>query len=143
MKQIDFREGLLEKQNKELIKSPYHNITMEKKNISLTIGERLAMLRNMDDLKGSLEASMLARHDVDALSVKKEEWESAGLVKTPQEGGNEAWQWKDEGSEKEMELSQSTIDFVLAKLNKKDKDGEFTLSPDDLQATSLYAKIKE
>ena len=63
----------------KIIKSPYHNIKMEKKNISLTIGERLAMLRLMDDLKGSLEASTLARHDVDAISVKKEEWESAGL----------------------------------------------------------------
>ena len=127
----------------KIIKSPYHNIKMEKKNISLTIGERLAMLRLMDDLKGSLEASTLARHDVDAISVKKEEWESAGLVKTPQAEGKEAWTWKDEGSEKEMEINKSTIDFVLGKLNAKDKAGEFTLSHDDAQAMSLFAKIKE
>lgn len=112
------------------------------KELQLTIGERIAAAKLFDEFKGSITQLAAVMDDIKGISITKEEWEKAGLVKTPtNEGKDESWTWEDEGSEKAFAFSQEAIDYLNAKIKEKSEANELTLSPEHKALVTLNKKL--
>lgn len=137
-------------QKKTFINSKRFNIMAE---YSLTLGERLAAKGLFDSFKGSTTALAAVIDDVKAILITQAEWDTANLVKTPtdeeikklREAGNneniqQAFQWKEEGSEKVVALSQEGASYLTGKIKEKNDAGEFGFA--DVAVISLSEKLK-
>lgn len=113
------------------------------KELNLPISERLACIRLFDEFKGNVSGLAGLIDDIKLVSVKPEEWEAAKLVKTPiapEQGGGENLQWKDEGSEKVISLSEETVAYLKSKIKEKSDANELTLQ--DAPMISLNSKLQ-
>ena len=108
------------------------------KNITLTIGERLAALKIFDAFKGSVTELVTIMDDVKALVITPEEWEKANRVVTKTEVG-EQWKWDEavESTWKEIELQAASVSYLLKSITEKT---DVTIA--DIALISLSNKLK-
>ena len=117
--------------------------------VSFTISERIEALKILNDFKGNLELLNVVLKDVDKFTVLDEEWEGAerkcvidGKVITKSELDemmdkareekdekmlSKTYQltWSDEkGGEKEIELSDKTVTYLLEKVKERNDKGD-------------------
>lgn len=120
---------------------------MASKEIQLTIGERLAVLSLFKDFKGNLPQVVAISEDIKAIiggtpstqGISDADWEKAGMTKTG-DGEQTLFNWKEEGSERAITLSQEAVDYLLGKIKTKSEAGEFTLA--DKIVADIEGKLK-
>ncbi len=127
------------------IKSPYY-IRMSTKEVTLTIGERLATAKILNAFKGDITQLALFLDDIKKIAMTEEEWTNAKLTKTPindAEGnptGKEQWNWEDtEAQEKVITLDGETILYVLNQIKTKNDNKEITI--EDVPLITLQKKL--
>ena len=111
-------------------------MTEATKKVTLTIGERFALLKPqgglLNEYKGTTDGLAFVLEDAKVLSITEADWKAANLVKTPIMEGDkqvgESLKWDDVGSDKEVELSGYTVEWVLAQIKAKDDKGEITIA---------------
>lgn len=119
---------------------------MSTKTVTLSLGERLAATKIFDAFKGGLSTLSALLDDVKKVIISPDEWEKAGLVKTPQLGvdgkptGQESWSWKEDGNEKTIELEKESVDYLLESIKAKSEAKELTIG--DINIVSLEKKLK-
>lgn len=111
------------------------------KTITLTIGERMAIIRILDGFKGSITALSAVLDDVKKIGIQPEEWDAAGRTITKTDAG-EQWKWNetDEKTWKEIVLEQETVDYIKKDIKEKSDKGEITIS--DTALVSLNKKLE-
>lgn len=115
------------------------------KEISLTLGERLAAVRIFDSFKGSTSLLAMLLEDVKKFVITKEEWENAHLVKTPnldaqgEPTGSESWKWDDEAAEKKITIESDVLEYLKTEIKKKSEAKEITLA--DVALVTLEKKL--
>ena len=110
------------------------------KEITLTISERVPLIKILNDFKGNLSTLSLVLEDIKKVAITPAEWEKAGLVKNDAGEGKETWLWKDEEDTfKTVEFNQEVIDFVLESIKSKEDSKEITLA--DIALISLKDKL--
>lgn len=110
--------------------------------ISLNVSERVFALRLLNDFKGSLEKLAPILEDIQKFSITDEDWQSVERKIVKLADDSEQWNWNDEKAEpKEMEIGNGTVDYLKDTIEKKSKDGEFTLK--DKAALSLKEKLEK
>lgn len=119
---------------------------MATKTIELSISERVAASKIINDFKGNITTLALLVDDVKKIAITDEEWVEAELVKTPildkdgQPTGNDNWQWKDkEGAEKSIELDTAIVTFLTDEIKKKSDANEITIG--DVALIGLNKKL--
>lgn len=112
------------------------------KTLSLTVSERMAAVKILNEYKGSLTGLSVLLDDVKKFVISDKEWAQAELVKTPSaDGQSETWSWKDEKAQpKTIVAGAETIDFLNDYLKKGDEEKKFTLA--DTALISLAGKLK-
>lgn len=117
------------------IKGSKTKITLEQyltpmtKELNLTLGERAECVKMFDEFKGNVTTLASIIDDIKAVSIKKEEWDTVpSLVKTPQADGSVNWFWEDAGTEKPVVISDSTCDYLKAKIKEKSEANQLDLS---------------
>ena len=108
------------------------------KNITLTIGERLAALKIFDAFKGSVTELVTIMDDVKALVITPEDWEKAKRVIT-KTGTGEQWKWDEavEATWKEVTLQAASVSYLLKSITEKT---DVTIA--DIALISLSNKLK-
>src|SRR3990167_9827930 len=110
------------------------------KTLDLNISERVFALGILNDFKGNLETMAVLVKDVPQISISNEDWETAGKTETKNADGSVSWQWNDEkGGLKTVEVDKKTIDYILRKIQEKNKSGEFSFR--DKAVISLNEKL--
>lgn len=110
------------------------------KTISLNVSERLFAITILNTFKGSLSDLAVILEDIKQFPLLEDEWEKAER-KTTQVGQETLTQWNDEkGGEKEINLQNETIDYLMETIKEKDKKKEFGLV--NRAAITLFEKIK-
>ena len=119
------------------------------KKINLTIGERYAALKIFDAFKGSLTEMAAIIDDVKALTITVDEWTKAKRMFLDKNGKElvepvdstqvASLAWQEEGSERNIELDQSSIDYIKKAIKEKSEKNEFTLA--DVAFISLNKKL--
>lgn len=106
------------------------------KTVTLNISNRFKILQILDGFKGSMDKLAKILDDAKLLSISEAEWEQAARTKTPfmQDGKpSESWAWDNEkGPKIEVELNDTTVEFVRNFIKEKDTAGELTLADKDL-----------
>lgn len=122
------------------------------KNVSLTIGERVAAIGILNDGKFSNSQLAVVLGDIKNIAITPEEWQEAHLTKTPtdeevaalsqEERANvrQTWKW-DETIVKAIEIGQETVDFLHAEIKRKGDASELTIA--DSALLSLDTKITQ
>lgn len=111
------------------------------KTINMTITERVLAMRLMNESKASIETLAFFLEDVKKLTVTEEEWTLAERVKTENpEDHTITWNWNDTIVMKDVELAQQTVDALLAKIQEKSENKEFTLQ--DVAVVEFSNKLK-
>lgn len=110
------------------------------KQLSLTLGERLASIKVLNELKMNTSDLAVVLEDVKKFSITEEDWAAANLVKTPAENGTETWKWDENAPEKEIEIDSTTARLIEKSLQEKSDKNEFTIA--DVGAMKLLAKLK-
>ena len=117
------------------------------KKVTLTLGERVEMAKILNAFKGELTQLSTLLDDIKNIAITEEEWKNANLVKTPvmsPEGeptDKEQWNWTDgEEQLKEMDLSDSTVNYLNSEIQKKSDAKEITLA--DTALITLQPKLK-
>ena len=123
---------------------------MTKKTVSLSLGERLQAIATLNQFKGNVDAQAYVFDDSKGLSITEDEFKAADMVKTPsdedfaklsaeeQKTTNRNLVWNDEKAIKDVELHQSTIDFIVAFVKEKNDIGVDFAS---IKLASLYKKL--
>lgn len=136
---------------KRKINSPYFKIKLNKhimatKTVDLSISERVAASKIINDFKGNITTLALLVDDVKKIAITDEEWVEAELVKTPildaeqNPTGNDNWQWKDkDGAEKSIELDTAIVTFLTDEIKKKSDANEITIG--DVALIGLNKKL--
>lgn len=110
------------------------------KTLSLNISERLAALSILNNFKGNLDTLATVLEDIRKFTITEEEWTKADK-KEVTSGDNTTWTWdNDKGGPKEIEIAIETRDVILKDIEKRDKDGEFTLQ--DRPYITLLEKLR-
>jgi hypothetical protein len=110
------------------------------KELSLNLSERLSGVKLLNEFKGGLDVLAVLLEDVKKISIKEEEWAAAELKKTKNADETETWNWKDEGSEKALDLQAETLKYLSEKIKAKSDAGELSLS--DSAMLALDKKLK-
>lgn len=105
----------------------------------LTIGERAAALRILDAFHGGLNLMRVLLEDIKLLAISQKEWEEAKLVKTPNPGGGEQWNWDEELVKKDVTLQPETVAFLKSEITRKSEANELTLA--DVALSTLEKKL--
>lgn len=113
--------------------------------MKFTISERVRLIAMLNEYKGNLDTLAIVMDDLKKIRITEEEWTKAEMRKETikNEKGEEVEQlrWNDEkGVEKEIDLDKDTLKFLKAKIEEKDKAGEFTIQ--DLILVSISNKLK-
>jgi hypothetical protein len=128
----------------------YLHKTMTKE-LSLNISERLAARAIFDSFQGNIKTTEAIIEDRAKVGVAPEEWTKAGLKKTPTDEEiallspedkktvQQAWNWTDEGSEKEVTLSSEAVEYLIKTINEKSEAGQLTVR--DSGAVGLSNKL--
>lgn len=110
------------------------------KNVSLTIGERVAAISLLNEGKFNNATLAVVLDDIKKIAVTPEDWAGANLVKTPTDeqvslmtqeeraATNQTWKWNDDAAMKEVELGQETIDFLHNEIKRKGDALELSIS---------------
>ena len=108
------------------------------KNITLTIGERLAALKIFDAFKGSISELSTIMDDVKQLVITPEDWTAANRVVTKTDGG-EQWKWDEtvKSTWKNIKLEQASVGYLVKTIKEK---ADVTIA--DIALISLNNKIK-
>ena len=119
--------------------------------ITVTIGERLAALGLLNAGKFNNSTLAVVLDDIKKIVITEEEWEKAGLVKTPSDASvaemtpeerakvSRTWNWNEVGMEKEVELGKETLDALRQMIDEKSEAKELTIA--DGALISLQAKL--
>lgn len=136
-------------QNAKKIISPYFQFKqkhMSTKTVDLTISERFATTKIINEFKGNLTQLSTLLDDVKKIAITEEEWKAANLVKTQLTDnagnltGQENLQWEDlEGQEKTIELDAATITYLTDEIKKRSDANEITVG--DVALISLNKKL--
>ena len=114
---------------------------MANKKIILTISERLASLEILNAFKGNLQTMAVILEDIKQFPISDEEWKKAERKET-KVGAETQWFWDDDkGDKKEIELQESTVDYLKNVIKEKDEKGEITLSSIDRALATLNKKL--
>lgn len=111
------------------------------KELNLTIGERVMVAKLFDEMakETNLETLSLLIDEMKKVAMTPAEWEAAKLVKTPHPDGSESWKWEDEGSGKDFELQDKTVDLLKARIKAKNDANQFSMT--DVAAITLNNKL--
>lgn len=116
------------------------------KEISLTISERVALVKILNSFKGDLSVLAKLLDDMKKVAITPEEWEKAELKKTPilddkgNPTGQESWAWQDkEEFNKTVELDSETTLYVQNDIKDKESKKEITMS--DVALITLKTKL--
>lgn len=90
------------------------------------------MLNLFNEFKGSLSQMTSIFDDVKSNIITDEEWDAAGLVKTPKEDGTETWNWNDKDTEKEISLSDDGAKYLTDTITAKSNAETLTLADKNL-----------
>lgn len=119
---------------------------MSTKTIELSISERVAASKIINDFKGNITQLSTLLDDIKKIAITEAEWEAAGLVKTPildkdsQPTGQDQWNWTDhEGAEKSIELDTDTVTYLTNDIKKRSDANEITIG--DVALISLNKKL--
>ena len=108
---------------------------MTTKAINLNISERLFTLTVLNAFKGDLDKLAVVLEDIKQLPIEDAEWEKAERIIEASQ-----WRWNDEKCGlKIVALHCETMKYLLDTIDKKNKDGEFTLQ--DRAVISLQDKL--
>ncbi len=109
--------------------------------VKLTIGERFVLNKILNERGNNLTFISLksALKVSDKSKVSEEELKTAGYGPNKKDSRNT---WKDEGSEKEMELSQDEKKLLIECFDKRDKEAKYSIVEGKF-AINLVEKIKE
>ena len=111
------------------------------KEITFTIGERLAAIGILNAFKGDLSQLVVLMDDIKKFAISETEWKVADLKKTPTGDGKETWQWTDtEKQAKKIELATETAAYILAQIKEKSDKKELTLA--DAALLTLKKKLE-
>lgn len=110
------------------------------KELTLTISERVACAKLFDEFKGNITTLAGLIDDIKTIAVTPEEWTAANLVKTPNGDGTEKWNWKDEGSDKKLTLSDGTCEYLKGKIKEKSDANQLGLQ--DQAVLALNNKLQ-
>ena len=122
------------------------------KTVNLTIGERVAALKLFDAFKGSISQLSTLLEDVKQFTVSDEEWETAGLVKTPtvdgqgNPDGRENWKWNEVDKDgkpltKEITLQEASLKYLKDDIQRLSDANEITIA--DVALVGLQKKLSE
>lgn len=119
---------------------------MSTKTVELTISERVAASKIINEFKGTLTQLATLLDDTKKIAISEEEWAGAGLVKTPildTEGnptGSDKWNWNDlPENDKGIELDADTVSFLTGDIKKKSDENLITIG--DVALISLNKKL--
>lgn len=107
---------------------------MTTKEITLSISERVAVSKILNDFKGSITQLAIFLDDIKKIAITEEEWTAASLTKTPikdehgEDTGREQWNWKDEEDQlKTIELDGETVNYITGEIKKRSDANEITV----------------
>lgn len=108
-------------------------MSTEFKKMGLSISERVFAIRIINEYKGTLELLAFLLEDIKKISITDEDWEKAEkkVDSSVDERGRNTitWTWNDEkAGEKEVELSKDTVTYLVDQIDKRNKNGEFTIN---------------
>ncbi len=117
---------------------------MTTKTISLNVSERVSALGILNAFKGSLEKLAFILDDVKLLVISEEEWTKADRKiepsPTPEDPARITYTWDNEkGGEKEVALSEVSVEFLRTTIKERDDKGEFGLG--DKAFIELHKKL--
>ena len=114
--------------------------------LTLNISERLYAIALLNQFKGSLEVLVDAIEDTKNFRMTDEDWKKADRQVTNEKDGSgqpvTSWTWDDEkGGDKDIEVTESVRDYLVAKMKEANDKGEFTFK--DRAAITLSEKLKK
>lgn len=107
--------------------------------LEITIAERIAAMRLFDEFKGTLSQTAAILDDVRALAVKNDKWEKVNLRKTQNPDGSVTWNWDDEGSEENINMSPEGVSYLKDAVTKRSDNNEIGLA--DKALITLMSKL--
>lgn len=110
------------------------------KTLNLNITERTMALRLINETKASIETLAYFLDDAKNLAVSDEEWTAAKRVITTNDDKSVTWNWDDTVVLNDVELAQQTVDALIAKIQEKSSNNEFTLA--DSAVVEFDKKLK-
>ena len=116
------------------------------KKIQLNLSERLFAIGLMNDFKGPHETLAFILEDIKQYAIEDKEWKKGERIvnKGKNEKGEpvESWAWNDEkGGNKEIEINDKVLEYLVDVIETKNKVGEFTLQ--DKAVITLNKKLVE
>ena len=112
------------------------------KNIKLGAGERIYTLNLLNDFKGGIVNLGLALEDIKKIGLTEEERKEIEYKVVNNGEGKTSLTWNPSKSKDvELELNESTLQYVFNFLKSKDEKGEFTLA--DIGIIELKNKLKK
>lgn len=111
------------------------------KEITLSLGERLASIKILNEFKGELSVLAVILEDIKKINITEEEWTNADLKKEKNPDGTETWKWQDtEKQEKTITIDQTVADYIAKAIDEKSKAGNITVA--DVALITLQKKLK-
>lgn len=99
------------------------------KKVTLSVGERVYSVNLFNEYKGNLEGLAQILEDVKLIAIDPKEKEKIGYKVVEKGNGQATLTWDPKKSkDKEFELSDTGIKYLVDTLNKKDEKGEFTIA---------------
>jgi len=112
--------------------------------ISLNVSERLFAINILNQFKGSHETLSFILDDIKGFAITEADWKAAKrVVKESKDDKGQpvsSWIWNDEkGGVKEIVVSEQVTKYLVDDIEKRNKEGEFTLQ--DKAVITLNKKL--
>lgn len=110
------------------------------KKLELNLSERLASISILNGFKGNLDTLSVVLEDIRKFEISDSDWKKAD--KKEIKVGNEVrWEWNNDlGGMKDIEIDDRTAKYMKEDIEKRDKEGQFTLV--DKPYMTLLEKLK-
>jgi len=120
------------------------------KTIKLNLSERVFAIDLLNQYKGDHETLAFVLNDIKEFAITDEEWEKGERIiknKLDKEGKIESsdWSWDDaKGGEKEIKVSDKVVEYLIKKIDEKDKGEGFSIIKTiDRAVISLVKKLSK
>jgi hypothetical protein len=110
--------------------------------ITLTIEERFAVTKILNEFRGSLDKLAIILEDIKLFPLTDEELAKIGGKKSFTPEGKQVLNWSIQLGEtllKEIEIQEETVDYLIATIKKKSDDGK--LGIEDSSVITLKKKL--
>ena len=116
------------------------------KKVKLNVSERLYAIRLLNAFKGDHETLAFILEDIKNIAIDEKDWKKADRKINVEQGEDgkpiTSWVWDDiKGGDKEIDLNDKVVEYIINDIETKNKAGEFTLQ--DKAVISLNKKLKE